>query len=53
MRNSKLTFYNTFCIFMTLIFNSINSVVVGINDQIFRYSCDRKIEFVEEGLCKS
>jgi len=37
---------------MTLIFNTINSEVVGINDQIFLYMCDRKIEFIEKGLCK-
>lgn len=33
-------------------FNSINSEVVLENDPIFDYTCDRKIEFIEKGVCK-
>lgn len=33
-------------------FNSINSEVVLQRDQIFLYTCDKKTEFIEKGVCK-
>jgi len=37
---------------MTLIYNSINSHVVELYEEVYQYSCDRKIEFIEKGFCK-
>jgi len=37
---------------MTLIYNYINSHIVGLKDEVYPYSCDRKMEFVEKGFCK-